>query len=111
METVTPPQGTDKAKATVSEQKSSLRVTDAIILALASAGAYLFAFFYERGFASFFGIPTQLINVSLVTLLIFGASTFTFLYVLAYLIEATLPLMRFKYPYLQFKIPRLLLLL
>ncbi|RJP50866.1 MAG: hypothetical protein C4557_08850 [Anaerolineaceae bacterium] len=48
------------------------RISEGIILALSSAGAYLFAFFYERGFASIFKIPTSLITIDLTTVLIFG---------------------------------------
>lgn len=55
-----------------SEKKSS-RISEGIVLALASAGAYLFAFYYEKGFASVFKIPTSLISVNLSSVLLFGA--------------------------------------
>lgn len=49
------------------------KISEGIILALASAGAYLFAFYYEKGYASAFKIPTSLIAVNLTSVLIFGA--------------------------------------
>ena len=49
------------------------RISEGIILALSSAGAYLSAFFYEKGYASKFKIPTSLISINLTSVLIFGA--------------------------------------
>jgi hypothetical protein len=49
------------------------RISEGIILALASAGAYLFDFYYEKGFASIFKIPTPFISVTLTSILTFGA--------------------------------------
>lgn len=49
------------------------KISEGIILALSSAGAYLFAFYYEKGYASVFKIPTSLISINLTSVLIFGA--------------------------------------
>lgn len=93
-----------------SDNKSLKRfqLSEAVLLAGASAVAYLFAFLYERGFTSFFGIPTQFVNVSLVTLLIFGAGVFTLLILTLGLIDMFFPFMP-KHPYLAHYIPRLTL--
>ena len=48
-------------------------ISEGLTLALSSAAAYLFAFYYEKGFASVFNIPTSLINVTLSSILTFGA--------------------------------------
>jgi len=80
--------------------------TEAMLLAIASAGAYMFAFLYERGYSSFFGIPTQFINVSLVNLLIFGAIVIAFMNTSVLLFHSAFPFMRPKHPYLAFYVPR-----
>ncbi len=49
-------------------------VGEGALLALATASAYLLAFYYERGYASYFGIPADLIAVDLRSLLLFGAA-------------------------------------
>lgn len=54
-------------------------LSEGIIIAAASACAYLLAFNYEKGYAQHFSIPIQLINVSLVNLLIFVAVVIGFL--------------------------------
>jgi hypothetical protein len=98
---------------TATEQQTDpprkLPLTETLILATLSAVIYVLAFLYEQGFLSYFGIPTQFITVSLVTLLIFGAGTITFLYIsvgLANIVYTLLP----KHRYLAFYIPRYLLL-
>src|ERR1044072_60958 len=92
------------------EQRSKkLFLSETLLLAVASVGIYLFAFLYEKGFLSYFGIPTQFVTVSLVTLLIFGAAALTFLITsasLANLVSTFLP----KHRYLAFYIPRYLLM-
>ena len=52
------------------------RISEGVLLALASAGAYLFDFYYEKGFASTFNIPTPFISVTLTSILTFGAVVF-----------------------------------
>jgi len=52
---------------------TNLRISEGIILALSSAGAYLFAFYYEKGFASVFSIPVSFITITLTSILTFGA--------------------------------------
>jgi hypothetical protein len=49
------------------------KIPDAILLALASAGAYLFSYYYEKGYTSVFKIPSSLIVINLSSLLTFGA--------------------------------------
>lgn len=48
-------------------------LTEGIILMVLTAGCYLAAYFYERGFASHFQIPPELIVVDIRSLLFFGA--------------------------------------
>lgn len=56
------------------ENKNSTPVfSEGILLAMVTAGAYLTAFYYERSFAGYFGIPPELINISIVNLFIVGA--------------------------------------
>jgi hypothetical protein len=50
--------------------------SEGLLIGLASAGAYLFSFYYEKGYASVFKIPTAFIDVSLRTILLFGAISF-----------------------------------
>lgn len=50
----------------------SVRISEGIILALASAGAYLLSFYYEKGYASVFKIPVSFIEISLTSMLTFG---------------------------------------
>jgi hypothetical protein len=45
-------------------------LTDVFLVAAIPAAAYMIAFSYEKGFAYFFGIPAQLIDISLTRLLI-----------------------------------------
>lgn len=49
------------------------RISEGILLALSSAGAYLFAFYYEKGYASVFNIPVSFIDVSLTSILTLSA--------------------------------------
>jgi hypothetical protein len=60
----------------MSEKKKSksqkISITEGLFLGYASACTYLFAFYYEQGFASNFDIPTRLIRVSLENVLTFG---------------------------------------
>jgi hypothetical protein len=48
------------------------KISEGIILALLSAGSYLFAFYYEKGYASVFNIPTSFISVNINSILVFG---------------------------------------
>lgn len=48
------------------------RISEGVLLALLSAGAYLLAYYYEKGYASAFNIPTSFINISLSSILTFG---------------------------------------
>lgn len=48
-------------------------ISEGMIIALSSVVAYLLAFYYEKGYASVFKIPTSLISINLTSVLIFGA--------------------------------------
>lgn len=64
-------------------QNTDFKFSDAIFLALASTSAYLLAFFYEKGFADFFRIPSYFINLNLINVFSLGAvmlGAFTFLF-------------------------------
>lgn len=99
------PQQTAKTTVEAHKQKSSLRVTDAVLLAIASSGAYLLSFLYERGYAKYFGIPPEFINVSLVNLLIFGAGIVSFIVGGYLFFDLVFPFIRPKHPYLAFWAP------
>lgn len=58
---------------TTPERRFKFTPSEGILIAIASATGYLWAFQYERGFASHFGIPSQFINVSLINVLFIGA--------------------------------------
>jgi hypothetical protein len=103
------PVGSTENKVQPSQKK--LQIAEAILLALASACTYLLAFYYERGYSNYFGLPTQFINVSLINLLIFGAVTLSFLTTIAIVVNAVLPFIRPKHPYLAFYIPRFIFVL
>lgn len=75
------------------ERRKEYWISDAILIVLLTAVVYLFAFMYELGYANFFGIPTQFIEITIVkiiiafcavaslTLLILGTSSFLWMYV------------------------------
>lgn len=48
------------------------KISEGVIIALSSACAYLFSFYYEKGYASVFKIPTQFISVNLTSILTYG---------------------------------------
>lgn len=50
------------------------RISEGITLMLISAGAYLFAYSYELGFALYFNIPKVFIRVSMDTILVYGSA-------------------------------------
>jgi hypothetical protein len=54
-------------------KQNNPKISEGIILALASASAYLFAYLYEIGYAIIFKIPESLISVSPTAILTFGA--------------------------------------
>ncbi|HEY5728812.1 MAG TPA: hypothetical protein VIS72_02085 [Anaerolineales bacterium] len=53
-------------------------ISEGIFLGLISASAYFFTYTYERGYAGYFNIPTELITVSLNTTLLFFTIIFGF---------------------------------
>lgn len=62
-----------------SSRKLSVGISEAILVALTSAFSYLVAFQYEKGFASYFRIPYQLISVDLSRVLLIGLTLFAIL--------------------------------
>jgi hypothetical protein len=52
--------------------RSTTWLTEGICLAIASAGAYLFAYVYERGYCSIFGVPIDLIKPDIGSILRIG---------------------------------------
>jgi hypothetical protein len=100
---------TNNSQGTVSpdnkqENKSSI-FTEAAWLAIASAVAYLSAFIYERGYVSYFGIPQEFINISLIHLLIFGAGILSLLWGVFAFFDVVFPFIRPKHPYLAPLVP------
>jgi hypothetical protein len=57
-------------------EKAHNYLSEAIIVALASASAYYFSYTYEKAFLSYFGIPQQFITIDITTILSFGAIIF-----------------------------------
>jgi hypothetical protein len=103
MSTSSPETTPDKPK-----DKKTRLLSEGIMLALASAGAYLFAFFYEQGYTAYFEMPSQLINVSLVNILIFGMMAITFVTFTFMMTNTVWMLLPKLHPYLAFHLPRIL---
>jgi len=59
--------------------KSGSAVTEGLLVAIASAVAYLLAFYYEKGFTSYFKIPTHFVGVGIVNIFIVIALAISFL--------------------------------
>lgn len=73
----------DQNRSTESDKRFKLVLSEGILLAGASATAYLFTFQYERGFASHFGIPPQFVNVALANVLFAAVLMLGFLLLIA----------------------------
>lgn len=54
-------------------KRSGLQLSEGVLLAIASSWAYLLAFYYEKGFASYFKIPIDFIGIGLVNILVLAA--------------------------------------
>ncbi len=74
----TPP---DKRQTTSSDKRFSLTLSEGILLAVGSSTAYLLTFQYEKGFASYFGIPPQFVSVGLLNVLYGAILLLVFIYV------------------------------
>ena len=57
----------------ISETKRSI-ISEGFIIAFIPIAAYVIAFIYEHGYTSYFGIPWELINISLTNVLILAAA-------------------------------------
>ncbi len=55
------------------QSKSRFRITEGILLALAPALSYFLAFYYEKGFAQYFDIPINFIQVSFIDVIVFAS--------------------------------------
>lgn len=76
------------------QETQVFKLSEGLLLALASAAAYLFAFYYEKGFASVFKIPIAFVAIALTTILVFAAVTLgllVFLFPIANLLTMLLP--------------------
>lgn len=73
---------------------SRFPVPEGIFLGLISASAYFFTYTYERGYARYFGIPIELISVSLNTTLLFFTIIFGFFGFLFMVLELSTPLLK-----------------
>jgi len=77
-----PPLTTEPTK----RRRAKFKLSEGILVAIASTGSYFLTYEFEVGFASYFRIPTELVSVSLVnvfflTVLVAGAiATFFFSY-------------------------------
>lgn len=68
-------------------EKTEWVFSEAILLALASSGAYFLAFRYEKSYADYFGIPVDLITISLNSVLLFFAILSGLLLLLFYILD------------------------
>ena len=71
----------DNNRTTSAEKKFSLTLSEGILLAIGSSAAYLLTFQYEKGFASYFGIPPQFVSVGLLNVLYGAVLLLAFIYV------------------------------
>lgn len=93
------------------KQSAKLRLlSESMLLALSSAAAYLFAFYYERGYTAYFGIPESFIDVSLTSILIFTAGVVSLFYISFAFFDVLFPFIRPKHPYLSRYVPLLAVL-
>jgi hypothetical protein len=80
-----------------SNKEPRTNLSEGILIAIASSGAYLLAFYYEKGFSSFFEIPVNFVSVSFVNIFIFGTFLIGFL-VLFFLPANIVTLVLFRLP-------------
>lgn len=90
-------------------KRSGLALTEGLLIAVASAGAYLLAFYYEKGFTSYFKIPTHFVNVSLATIFIIVALAISFLLFIFPIADFIFQLIRGLHPVLYPSIATLLI--
>jgi len=90
--------------------EAKIKFSDAGLLAGMSGAAYLFCFYYEWGYADVFAIPLQLINVSLINLLIFASIVISFAIAILPLINSVSLFVPTKHSYLAFYVPRFLII-
>jgi hypothetical protein len=64
------------AKSRSKSEKPRNYLSEATIIAVASASAYYFSYTYEKAFLSYFSIPQQFITIDITTILSFGAIIF-----------------------------------
>ena len=67
-------------------------LSEGIMIALGSAASYMLAFFYEYGYASFYGIPIDFIKIGLVNVFIAAVSLSIVFFALIMLLNILLPL-------------------
>lgn len=58
------------------------RISEGILILMLTAGAYLFSYYYELGFLSYFDLPASFIRIDLDTILKFGSVIFGILIIL-----------------------------
>ena len=85
----------------MSDQESNRQprtiLSEGILIAIASSGAYLLAFYYEKGFTSYFEIPINLVSVSFVNIFVFAGLLIGFLLFLFFPANI-LPMILYKLP-------------
>jgi hypothetical protein len=75
------------ASITPEKKRNIFKPSEGLMLAALTASGYLFAFYYEKGFAGYFRIPASFINVSLSNILIFGSAFVGFLIFMFFIIN------------------------
>jgi hypothetical protein len=68
-------------------KRTGFAITEGLLIAVVSAGAYLLAFYYEKGFTSYFKIPMHFVSVSLVTIFILVAVAISFLLLIVPIVD------------------------
>jgi hypothetical protein len=91
-------------------KRFGLLTYEAILIAVVTACGYLFAFYYEKGYLSHFGVPLDLISVDLLSVLKFSTLFFAVVFTLFPIINAFPILWPTLHPYLAFYLPRFLFL-
>lgn len=75
------------------QQKKGNKITEGIILAFCSVLAYFVAFLYDYGYAKYFGIPVEFINISITNIFIAVISLALFIFILILLLNLIIILM------------------
>ena len=83
-----------------STPEHGIRISEAVILALAPALAYYFTHSYERGYCESFGLPASLIHVELSTVLFVTGALFGLVYTVFLVINVMVSFLKLEGPHM-----------